>query len=136
MFRRFQQERKTDPDDRPGCRRRRQDDRAAELAHEDRNVVGAARLVALGCVLVRQADAVVGDGKLDLVARALDAQHDLPSAAGKGVLDGVGCQFVDQEAERHGAVGVDVQGVGLDLDGDARVVPSRLAAMVLAISRR
>ena len=40
----------------------------------------------------------------------------------EGMLDGVGRQFVDQQAEGHGAVGIDFQRLGLDLDVDARCV--------------
>ena len=47
--------------------------------------------------------------KLDLVADLLDAQHDASGPAGKGMLDGVGRQLIDQKAEGHGAIGIDVQ---------------------------
>jgi hypothetical protein len=41
------------------------------------------------------------------------------------VFDRVGRQFVDQEPERHGAVGVDFERLGLDIDEDLGRFPEQ-----------
>ncbi|MEJ0069663.1 MAG: response regulator [Pseudomonadota bacterium] len=118
--RRDRQRGKSDPDGRSSAGRSRRGERAAELAHEDGDKIGPALFGELRRFDMLHTDPVIGDGELDLVADLFDAQPDEPDAAGKRMLDGVGRQLVDQQPERYGPIGVDIQRLGLDLDLDAR----------------
>ena len=48
-----------------------------------------------------------------------DGKRDQPDTVGECVLDRVGAQFIDQQAEWHGALGIDLQGFCLDGNSNA-----------------
>ena len=61
-----------------------------------------------------EADAVVGDRKLDVVTERLELDMDRAGAVGIGVFHGVHHQLVDDDADRDRAIRVDLDRFGFE----------------------
>src|SRR5450830_1885418 len=96
----------------------RRDDRAAQLTHEDSQVVGTTLLRNLRSALILHTDTVIGNNQLNLIADPFHAQHDMSCPLWKSMLDGVRRKLIDQKAEGYGTIGVDFQRLGLNLNFD------------------
>ena len=85
-----------------------------------------------------EADAVVGDRELEILADRLEFDVNGTGAVGVGVFDGVHHQFVDDDADRHGAIRIDLDRLGLQgqprhlvaLGGAPQIFQQRLEILV------
>ncbi len=113
-------QRKAYCDDGPGSFRGGYGDRAANLTHEDRDVVGA---MFFGIwfeysSFMPTPSSVTVSSIWSSTLSALNRMRPVP--CGKACLMALVRQFIDQKAKRYGTNRVDLQRPGLDLDLDAR----------------
>ena len=96
-------------------------DGAFELAGEDADDLQAERFRSALHETGRAADAVVLDGELeDAGLRILEGDADFAGApAGKGVLESVGHQLIEDEGAGNGAMDAHLDGRDIEAEGDA-----------------
>ncbi len=105
-------------------------DVAFELLDEGLHELGAHGLLAEGFVVLRQADAIVGDVQEEAL---LLPEHDVYGAgavAGKGPLEGIGDGFVEDEADGNGNGDVERYGVDVEMEDDALPAGEAVAEIV------
>lgn len=90
--------------------------RASDLAHEG---IDEARSHARAAVVVHrlvEPDAVVLDRQRHLTVPLAKPERDEPRSFWKGIFDGVGRKLIDQQSDRHGMIGTDLERLGIHLD--------------------
>jgi hypothetical protein len=85
-----------------------------------------------------EADAVIGDRQKEIVALRMEGNVNRPGAVGVGVFHGVHHELVDDDADRHRAVRIDLHRLGLQgqprhlvaLGGPPEILEQRVEILV------